>query len=395
MSKQIRLGIIGTGNRARLYALTARQVQGLEVTAITDKDPVRLQCFQREVAPDARICSNGSRELLSADDVDAVIISTPEPFHRTLAEEAFAAGKHVLLEKPMALTMEDCRGIVRAREKADRVLQLGFVLRYCKFYQQIRQVIRSGEIGQIMAVEACEHLAVMHGASYMRRWHRLSKNSGGFFLHKCSHDMDILCWLTDSVPTRVFSFGDTRFFTPEKSRSTHCSTCEIKDSCRYRFGGEAVFLTEADKADPSANNHDLCVFTAEKDIVDNQVAIIEYRNGVKGTFSLQLFHFTTTRKIRVTGELGQIEGDLASNTARILFADGRIREIDVIPDNDSAHNGGDFHLLREFRDNILHGTPPTAGYAEGLISNAIALAVDRARLQGCVVNLTDEDYRLT
>jgi len=206
--------------------------------------------------------------------------------------------------------------------------------------------------------------------------------------------MDILNWITDSLPTRVASFGDTRFFLPGKAPATHCSICPESTACRFRFGGEAVFLTDQEKLDPSAADHDLCVFTPDKDIVDNQVAILEYANGIKATFSLQLFHHTTTRKIRITGDLGELKGDLASNTLTLLRGDGTVEPVDVNPDNDSAHNGGDLHLLNEFRENIRHGTPPSAGFVEGVHSNAVALAVEKARRLNQVVSLQANDYAI-
>lgn len=401
--KKIRLAIIGTGQRAHAFASAATQNENVEITALCDTNQERLTSFaavkslfenKKNGSIEAPKCYTNLDELLNDNICDAVIITVPETAHREVAEKAFAAEMHCMLEKPMAVTEEDCRAIIEAKLKSNCILQVGFVLRATPFYRKVKSIVDSGVLGQIMAIDACEYLGVAHSASYMRRWHRKKQNCGSFILTKCSHDLDLLGWLTDSKATKVASFGGNNFFLPSKQPATHCSKCPEKETCLFEFTKQYsnfVFIEAAAQKDLAKYNFDLCVYNDDKDIVDNQVVIIEYANRIRVKFSLQCFYpGKSTRMIRINGSNGYLEGNFSKNTIRVV--NNETLEATTIDLNATAavgggHGGGDERFFSEFISSIINKKEPLTDLMAGLNSNILAKAIDDAMLSGEVVKL--------
>jgi predicted dehydrogenase len=398
--RKVRLGIVGAGQRATGYVKMLASVPEAELTCVCELDEKRLHDFARTYPLGAARVTRSLDELLAGDRVDGVVITVPDRVHRQVAEQCFAAGKHCMIEKPMALTEADCRAIIRAKQAAGRMLQVGFVLRYTPFYRKIKAIVDGGTLGQIMSVNASEYLRVGHSISYMRRWHRRKENSGSFMLAKCSHDLDILNWIIGSRPARVASFGDCNFFLPKKRPATHCSVCPEADRCPYKFGRQDdgfVVLSDEQKADLSKYDIDLCVYNDDKDIVDNQVTILEYDNAVRATFSLQCFYpYSSERFITLTGSKAYLFGTFQKNRIELHHSETKQMEtVDVGSEVDAAdgHGGGDSRFLREFVTCIREGREPEADLSAGLASTVIASAIEEARLSRGVVEIPADRYR--
>ncbi len=400
---RVRIAIIGTGQRARAFAMMVSRFNTIELTALCDIDAERLESFaahreffnaetEREFEP-PKLYTDFDK-LLGDDVCDAVIITVPDSAHREVAEKAFNAGKHCMLEKPMALTAEDCHAIIKAKEKSGCILQMGFVLRCTPFYRKIKEIVDSGKLGQIMSIDACEYLNVSHSVSYMRRWHRKKVNSGSFLLAKCSHDLDLLAWLANSHPVKVASFGGNNFFLPSKQPETHCSKCPDKKVCPYEFTRQSdnfIFIDDRAHKDPLKYNLDLCVYNDDKDIVDNQVVIIEFENKIRAQFSLQCFYpgDLSERMIRINGSAAYLEAKFTKNIIEVTKQEKKKEIIDLneeVSMND-GHGGGDKPFLEEFIACIINKKEPVADLHAGLNSNLLAMAIDQAMLTGQVIQL--------
>jgi predicted dehydrogenase len=397
--RPVRIGIVGAGQRATAHVKSLAAIPGAELTALCDRDAKRLADFTRTCPVGQAHLTTSLDEMLAGDRVDGVVITVPDRAHREVAERCFAAGKHCMLEKPMALTVEDCQSIIRAKKAAGRILQIGFVLRYTPYWRTIKAITDSGALGQIMSVSASEFLRVGHSISYMRRWHRKKENSGSFLLAKCSHDLDMLCWLVGSRPARVASFGDNNFFLPRKRPATHCSVCPEADTCPYKFGRQDdgfVVLSDEEKANLSKYDIDLCVYNDDKDIVDNQVSILEFANHVRATFSLQCFYpYPSERFITITGSRAYLFGTYQKNLIELHHsADKRKETIDLSAEiaAGDGHGGGDSRFMAEFVACIRNGTEPSADLGAGLASTVIACAIEDARSTRSVVEIPPAHY---
>lgn len=145
----MKFGLVGAGAIGALRAEALRRSGSTSLVAVSDLDESRA----RAAAPGARY--HASAEALVADDeIEAVVISTPPQFHEPLAVEAVRRGKHVLVEKPMAATVDACRRMVDAAADAQRLLTVGFNHRYFPALKVVRDAVRSGELGQLKQVRA-------------------------------------------------------------------------------------------------------------------------------------------------------------------------------------------------------------------------------------------------
>ncbi len=149
MNERIGIGIIGAGFMGLLHARAFSQLPGVRVVAASDpavKEPPRLPDQKEPVE-----LYRDHRPLLERKEIDAVLIASPEPLHRQAVEDAAAAGKHILLEKPIATTLEDADAIIRAAERHRVKLMMAHLLRYDVRYAQIKAAVDEGTIGRPLA----------------------------------------------------------------------------------------------------------------------------------------------------------------------------------------------------------------------------------------------------
>lgn len=407
--KRYKIGVIGAGARGETFARQLyRGTPRAELFGICDVDEDRLAkfCDYCELKNARRFTDPNA--FLTQKELDAVIITTPEFTHADVAETAMQAGKHVYLEKPLAHTIEDCHRILRARNETGRVAFVGFNMRATPARQKLKEVVASGVLGQVINIDGIEQLHTAHGAAFMRRFHRKSSQSGGMMNHKCCHDLDIMLWLAGHAHkvTRVASFGGCNVFVPQKAPATHCRDCptDIWEKCRYK--AVPGFAFPIHHTEPLYHRQsdiyggDLCVYNAEKDIVDNQTVILEWDNGLRGSFNLQMFQKTGGRRNRVVGENGVVEMedfDLVTHgatTAVVRVQDattGDSGEYKFAP-RTGGHGGSDPVMIRRFVNAIDTGDAGDSGLEAGVAATVVALKADEARLSGKVVPIAPASY---
>ena len=204
MEKRVGWGLIGASTIAREWVIDAIRVQsGNEIVAVMSSDPARGKAF----AEANRIAaSHASVEALLADPkVDAVYISTTNELHKAQTLAAAAAGKHVLCEKPLALTLEDAREMVAACDSAGVVMGTNHHLRNAASHRKIRELVQSGAIGKPL------YARVFHAVylpPHLQGW-RLNKPSAGagVILDITVHDADTLRFILDSEPVEAVALS--------------------------------------------------------------------------------------------------------------------------------------------------------------------------------------------
>lgn len=152
MEKTIRIGIIGSGGIARAHVEAYRTLPQVDIMAVADIIPGRADAFiQSENLSSARAFEN-YLHLLEMD-LDGVSVCTPNASHHYTSIDAVTAGKHVLVEKPMSVTLEEAFNMVQASKRANRMLSVGFQPRYDPNMQIIRDIVQSGQLGKVYYVE--------------------------------------------------------------------------------------------------------------------------------------------------------------------------------------------------------------------------------------------------
>ena len=204
----VRIGIVGCGRAAGTLHLPAlARVRGVAVIALSDVDPARLAALGSRCA--GASCYPDYRLMLEDERVDLVAICVPVTGHAEIAEASLRAGKHVFVEKPLALELEDCDRLVDLARRAEASGQrsvVGFNLRSHRLVRQARSVIESGALGDIELVRTL-WTADWSGAT-RPTWHASREQGGGALLEIGTHQADLWRWLLGSEVQSVHA--DTR-----------------------------------------------------------------------------------------------------------------------------------------------------------------------------------------
>ncbi|HQL88583.1 MAG TPA: Gfo/Idh/MocA family oxidoreductase [Lentisphaeria bacterium] len=212
MSKKVKIGIIGAGTIGSVHADAYAKVADAEVVALCDILPERL----KEKAARHQIAKTyATHQLLLADpSIDAVSVCVPNCAHAPIAIDAFKAGKHVLLEKPMTMNAKLGRDICKARDAAGKLLQMGMVRRQSPEAEVIQQAIAKGRLGGIYQINIKQ--IRRRGIPGLGGWFTTkSQSGGGALIDIAVHSIDLAMWVTGLWnPTRVSAKTYSKFGSP-------------------------------------------------------------------------------------------------------------------------------------------------------------------------------------
>jgi len=202
---ELRIGVIGAGGRGSLAANAHKPDEGVRLVAGADVVPAALERFRQWFGDDALV-TDDYRRVLDREDIDAVFVTSPDYCHEEHATAALAAGKHVYLEKPMAITTAGCDRILQAAIDNNVKLYLGHNMRHMTFVVKMKELVETGAIGEPM-VGWCRHFVSYGCDAYFKDWHAERAKSTGLLLQKGAHDIDVLHWLCGADSRRVTAMG--------------------------------------------------------------------------------------------------------------------------------------------------------------------------------------------
>lgn len=372
----IRIGLIGPGMRLRMVVsgmLGSAPAGSIRVIAAYDPEPLSHASLRKELGYNFDQ-SSSEEDLARRPDIDWIFIGSWNCFHARQAIAALEAGKNVFCEKPLATSLGDCIAIRNAAQRSGRVFAFGLVLRYSPFYSKLRELLASGLLGKIVSLEFNETLHFGHGGYIFGDWRRLQENAGSHILEKCCHDINLVNWMVESVPIRVASFGGRDVFVPENAGRIE----EIGPGKDGLPAYQGWLNPNAEHSNP---------FTSGADICDNQVAILEYANGVRATFHTNCHAAIPERRMYILGSRGALRADMISG--RIEFAPiGYNSDVELVNTGvRGGHGGGDDFMARSLARTLLHGEPPLASVREGMCSAIAAFGINQAQSEGRVVDL--------
>ena len=241
MPEPIRLLLFGAGNRGAdaygQYAL--KHPDQVRFVAVAEPNPTRREIFAKahHITPEHQY-ETWQMALAQDKHADAVINATQDDMHHDSAIAALEAGYDMLLEKPMAPNLAETLDIVQMAETSGQMLMICHVLRYTDFFQKVRTIIQSGQLGQVVHISHAENVSYFHMAhSYVRGNWRNTQNSAPMILAKCCHDLDLLYWFMDEKTSQLSSVGDLRHFLPDNAPDgapNRCTDgCPVADTCPF------------------------------------------------------------------------------------------------------------------------------------------------------------------
>jgi predicted dehydrogenase len=369
----VRIGIIGCGSR--INGVVKRVIEAsngeIEVHGVMDPSDASVASARRAFG-DQLVRYDDYRDLCSDSRVDWAFIGSWNACHRDHTVAAFDAGKDVFCEKPLALTIDECNDIRAAWKKSGKRFTIGFTLRYSLHYQEIKRIIDSGEIGDIISMEFNETLEFNHGGYIHSDWRRLRKLAGTHLLEKCCHDVDLVNWLVGSKARRVASFGGLNFFLPKNAGRIDALGMDRRGLKAYQTWPSTTGLNP---------------FTADKDIIDNQIAIIEFENDARATFHTNCNSAIPERRMYINGSRGAIRADVINGSievAKIGFNE-KVRQCGT--EGKGGHGGGDKHLADSVVRSMLQGAESVTNVEDGVKSAVTCFAIDEAADTGRVVDM--------
>jgi predicted dehydrogenase len=370
----MKVGIIVLGFRlgylARVFSVT---VPDFQVVGYVDPAPAGLAYTEQHgISVGAR--HNTLQSLIKSQKLDLLMVGSPNHLHLEHIRVGLSHGLKIFTEKPVVTTVDETMAIAQliAEHGSDNVM-VGLVLRYAPLYVDLRKAQTEGLLGEVVSIEASEHIAPYHGAFFMRDWRRYAKYSGSFMLEKCCHDLDLYNGVMGCRPTRVASFGGRKSFTPD-NMPTEIGVNDLNVYHRKPSGWEG-----SDK-----------VFDSDGDIIDFQTAIVEYASGASMAFHTNLNVPDHFRRFCVVGAKGMAEGDFVRNFLRVHDARTSERVIDTTyaVSELSEHYGADEQMARDISRHMLQGAALPVSVVDALEAGLLAITLDEARRTRSLIDMT-------
>ncbi|OYR13409.1 Gfo/Idh/MocA family protein [Brucella thiophenivorans] len=370
----MKVGIVGLGYRLGYLGFVFNALDPeFEIVGYVDPAPAGMaELDEHGISAGKQYAT--PEELIANETFDLLMIGSPNHMHLDHIRVGLEAGLTVFTEKPIVSSIEQTYALAEllAKHGQDRLL-VGLVLRYAPMYRDLMQAKTDGLLGNIVSVEAAEHIYPYHGAFFMRDWRRYSKWSGSFLLEKCCHDLDLYNSVIGSRPERVASFGGRKTFIPEN------------DPRREGINDMSLFHRK-----PTGWEGSDKVFDSDGDIIDYQVAIIEYANGVGMNFHTNLNAPDQFRRFAIFGTRGQAEGDFIRgyfDVHEVLNEKRTIHKEYATRTELSQHYGADEKMAEEVIAHVMHGGPLPVSPLDAMEAGILAMAMDEAREKRTVIDL--------
>ncbi len=286
---EVRYGIVGAGMMGQEHIANISHLPGARVVALADPHPGSLDAASA-LAPSAERFSD-HRGLLDAGGCDAVVIATPNLTHAAVLDDVIGTGVHVLVEKPLCTTVDDCRRVLQAAGGHDALVWVGLEYRYMAPFARLIDEVRAGAAGRVRMASLREHRFPF--LPKVDDWNRFAANTGGTLVEKCCHFFDLMNLVMPGRPERVFASGS-----------------QMVNHLDESYAGRTP------------------------DIIDSAYVIVDYDDGARGLLDLCMFAEAThdQQEFAVMGDAGKVEARVPSDVVHI----GR-RGVHDIGDVETVH----------------------------------------------------------
>lgn len=391
-----KLAIVGAGLRCyESYAgvIETQYADQFKIVAVCDVNIGRAEYFRDTINRDIRPYTDFDL-MLKEMQPDVVLVTTPDCFHHQYIVAALEFGCDVFCEKPVTIDVEKCFAIRAAEKKSGKRVTVTFNCRFMPYFVALKEIVSSGELGKIYAVNYEHVLKPGHGGEYFKRWHRFLNVSGGMMLHKATHHFDIVNWILEDSPKTVCANGARLYYgNDDRPHGERCSECAYTEDCpSYRdLKGDKIIhdmFFENEKYDGYVRDH--CAFKSDTDIYDNMSVSVAYEKGTLLTYSLHMFNPQEGFYIRIIGEKGRLELSNITKNDFILYNDGTRRPINY-QELSGEHAGGDERLIDMLfgggKEDVLG---QCAGSFDGIKSAMIGIAANESiKNGGSSINLKE------
>ena len=411
MNKQIKLALIGAGNRGQgifgQYALD--MPHRAKFTAVVEPDKAkRVQFATNHKIPQNRAFAD-YEDFFKANikDIDGVVIATIENHRIPPVMESMKKGYHILVEKPLCTNPSELIRLYDATKDYSGILIVCHQMRLTPRYRTIKNLVDSGKYGKIVCIQHSENLSYSHMAhSFVRGFFNSSKLTP-MLLAKCCHDMDMLSYVVNKKVKKIASFGSLNYFRkencPEGAPKFCLEGCKHYHSCPYHVlklyfepDTDPAFLRQMgvikDKDQLRellmTNRFGKCVFQTDNDVVDNQTVQIEFEDDVHVSFTMCGHNGVERRMTKISMTNGEIDFDGVSGLIKAYSFEPQLEETLKV-NASGTHGGGDRAIMDNFIDAIESGDKSIlyTPIKDSLEGHLMVFAAEESRKSGKVIDV--------
>ncbi len=356
MAETIRYGIVGSGMMGLEHIANLRLTPGAQIVALAD--PVQTSLDQAVAAVGAPVATFVDAADLAASGLcDAVVVASPNFTHIDVLQPLFAAGVHILCEKPLATTVADASAVARQAAAYSRVFWTAMEYRYMPPAAAFIAAVHGGEVGNLRMLSIREHrfpFLVKVGD-----WNRFSRNTGGTMVEKCCHFFDLMRLIVRAEPVRVY-----------------CSGAMDVNHRDERYDGRTP------------------------DIIDNSYTVVDFENGVRAMLDLSMFAegAENQEEIAAVGDAARLEvfvpsGELV-HSPRVGFrapkaATRRHVAVDAAALAAGHHHGASFYSHAAFARAVRGEGPVEVTADDGRLAVAMGVAAELSAAEKRVVTMAE------
>ena len=359
MVEQVRYGLVGTGMMGIEHLTNLAITPGAVVTALADPAARSLNWARSALGDKAdAVTTFESVQALAASGLcDAVIVASPNFTHRTVLEPLFDTGLHILCEKPLATTLDDCRWIVERAAATPGVFWTAMEYRYMPPAAAFIADIAAGKIGRLQMLSIREHRFPF--LPKVADWNRFARNTGGTMVEKCCHFFDLMRLIVGAAAVRVY-----------------CSGAMDVNHLDESYGGE------------------------RPDIIDNSYTTVDFANGVRAMLDLSMFADGAENQEEITavGDAARLdvlipEGVMV-HSPRVGFRGDKQVTRRTITTNQAAldagsHHGSTFYEHQRFNAAVRGAGPVEVTAYDGMMAVAIGTAAEISARDKRVVEMAE------
>ena len=362
MSDNIKYGIIGTGVMGQEHIQNINIIENAEVVAICDSN-VNSRNQTKKLVKESVKFYDDIDELISNNIADVYVIATPNFTHINILEKIIKTNKHLLVEKPLCTTTQDCKKFELLSKNYSKIIWTGMEYRYMPPVNQLIKEVHNNVIGKIKMLSIREHrFPFLHKVD---DWNRFAINTGGTLVEKCCHFFDLMRLVIQSEPKKVYASGN-----------------QDVNHLKEKYDGKTP------------------------DIIDNAFVIVDFENGVRGMLDLCMFAENSEyqEEIVAIGDIGKIETFVPSSasgkdSSEVIIG---LRKDNVLKVNDvkvdkkilaaGHHHGSTYFEHLAFINSIQNNREPEVSLRDGLMSVAIGEAAENSIKEKRVVFM--EEFKL-
>lgn len=412
MTKQFTVAILGCGSRGATYAkYMLKTPEKYKIVALCD--PVRRQIDKMHelfgLDDAAEFLDTG--DFLREKRADVLVIASPDRVHVFQAVRGMELGYDLLLEKPISDDRDEIDLLLSTQKKTGRKVVVCHELRYGKGYLKCKEILDSGRLGRLYAIDASERVAYWHWTqAYVKGVGASIKLGYPALLAKCSHDLDLVQSYAKSECASLSSVGELTFFKKENApegAADRCTECKHIETCPY--SAKRIYIDGWHKAgEPSFNwpynkvslqvpltedallkgiaegPQGRCVFKCPTDLVDHQMVQMTFENGIHASLKM-VFGAEMGRKYIFYCDRGELVFDERTNTIDIMPFGEEKETVDVaalVGDGQKGHGGGDALLVEELYSALAGETESTTTLKESVECHLMGIAAEESRKSG-------------